>query len=477
MHALKPIVFFLTALLGLAISLRGQNTWSLQKCIEYAAQNSLAVKQAQARIRDAELLFEQSRKSWHPSLNGQISGGYNFGRTIDPTTNSFLNQSIGFNSLGLNVGAPLYTGGQITNGIQQSRFNLEAAKLDAGDAVNNLSLNVALAYLNILLADEQLSNARKRLEGSRLQLAQTDQLIESGARPRIDRLNLVSQVALDEQAVIEGENLLLNNSLVLSQLMLLPPGEIIQVEKVPVTIPADANPDAFNLMEIYTAALNTQPQIGAGEKRLASAQTGIELARAGMRPSLNIFGNINANASTQFQSVTGFEAVRLRQAAFINGQEIAFEIEQNVPVLAKTPYFDQINSTFGQSIGLQLTVPIYNNDRNRIAVERARIGVINAEITNQQLRQTLSTNIQNAITSARGAKRVLAAAEAASAASLAAYQAAQERYTAGAANTFDLNNARLNLDRAQIDLIRAKYQYLFNLKQVDFYLGRPLTLN
>jgi outer membrane protein len=215
-----------------------------------------------------------------PSANASTNAGYNFGRTIDPTSNSFLNRSIGFNSLSLNASAPLYTGGQISNTIKQNKLSTEAARLDANTTVNNLSLDVAVAYLNILLSEEQLNNARKRLDLSKAQLEQTDRLIEAGSRPRNERLNLVSQVALDQQTVIEGENTVINNYLVLSQLMLLPPGEQIQIEKIDVIVPADVNPDTYKLVDVYNLALNTQPQIMAGEKRLASAQVAVEAAKA-----------------------------------------------------------------------------------------------------------------------------------------------------------------------------------------------------
>jgi outer membrane protein len=474
-HLHKKLLFLLLlALMGSQI--QAQDVWSLERCIEHAAKNSLAVKQAQTRIRDAELLLEQSQRSWLPSANASTNAGYNFGRTIDPTSNSFLNRSIGFNSLSLNASAPLYTGGQISNTIKQNKLSTEAARLDANTTVNNLSLDVAVAYLNILLSEEQLNNARKRLDLSKAQLEQTDRLIEAGSRPRNERLNLVSQVALDQQTVIEGENTVINNYLILSQLMLLPPGEQIQIEKIDVIVPADVNPDTYKLVDVYNLALNTQPQIMAGEKRLASAQVAVEAAKASMRPRLSIFGTLTANASTQYKSISGYESTRISQTAYINNQAVNFEIPQNIPILTGQRYFDQINSTFGQSVGISLTVPIYNNDRFRIGVERSRLNVINTEITNQQLRQTLSSNVQRSITNARGSKRLLDAAIAGEDAARVAYVAAQDRYAIGAANSFDLSNARLNLDRAQIDLIRAKFQYVFNIKQVEFYQGKPLTL-
>ncbi len=144
---------------------------------------------------------------------------------------------------------------------------------------------------------------------------------------------------------------------------------------------------------------------------------------------------------------------------------------------SRKSFWDQISENFGQSIGVSLSVPIYNNHQNRISMERARLGVINAELNNRQMRQQLKSDIQRAIADARAAKLSLAAAEKSLEAATVAFNNADRRFDLGAINSLEYVTARNNMDRAQTDLTRARYQYLFNLKTVEFYQGKPLRLD
>jgi outer membrane protein len=454
-----------------------QQNWSLEKCVEYATQNSLSIKQAQNQVQNAVLTQRQNLANRYPSLNASTNGNLQLGRTVDPTTNSFIQANLSSNSINLTATSPIYQGGQIRNSIIQGRHDVEALKMDAATAANDLGLNVALSYLNILLSEEQLSNARTRLNNSRLQLAQAEKLIDAGARPLNEKLDALSQVATDEQGVIDAENQVAINYLALKQLMQLDPASDFKIDRPQIAVPADANPDAYNLEEIFTNALGAQPQIKAGDKRLESANVGIDLAKGGRLPTLGIFGNLNAFASSRAFNFTS-TTMRVGQTAFINGQTVNFEIDQTIPQVAgRISYFDQINRNFGQSVGIQLSVPIYSNSRNVINIERARLNVHNVELNNQQLRVTLKSDIQNAIAGARNAKRSLEAAMAAENAAKLAFDNAKQRYDLGAINALEFNTARNNLDVAQINLTRAKFQYFFNVKQVEFYQGKKITLN
>jgi outer membrane protein len=466
-----------TLSLLLGTGLGAQQRWNLQQCVEYATKNSIAIKQADNQIRLAELGLKQNVANRLPQVNASASGGIQFGRTIDPTTNSFDSENIGSNSISLSAGMPIYNGGQIKNSIRQSRLDMEAITYDAKTSANTIALSIAAGYLNVLLAEEQLAIARTQLDQSRLQLTQTEKLIEAGSRPRNERLDAQAQVALNEQSVVDAENQVIIRYLNLKQLMLLDPTQELLIDKPAITIPADANPDAFNLEEIYVGALGTQPQILAGQKRKESALLGVDLARANMLPSLSIFGNINSFASTRASNF-GFRNQRISQTAFFNGQPVNFEIESQVPViLGKKAWIDQVSENFGQSLGVQLSIPIFNNNRNRINMDRAKVNAAGVDLNNEQAKQQLKTDIQTAIANARAARRSYLAAQASEAAARLAFENAQQRFEIGAANQLDFNTARNNLARAQTDLSRAKYQYIFNLKQVEFYQGRQLTLN
>lgn len=466
------------ALSGLSLGLFGQSApWTLEKCVNYAVQNSLRVKQSQALIRDGELAVKQGQMSRLPSLNASTSVGAQFGRTIDPFTNTFATSSIKFNSFGLSAGMPLYTGGRISAGIHQSKLELEARAYDLQNVSNTLALDVARSYLTILLAQEQLDNAERQLNLSRQQLDQTDKLIRAGALPPNDRLDVLAQIARNEQVVVEVRNAVRSAYLGLRQLMELPPDEDLVIARPEITVPEVIDQATLSFPAVYASALSTQPQIKSGDLRLQAASEGITLARSGMLPTLSIGGNLNTAFSSVARQVDGFQTIRQSQTVFIDGQPIVFETDVLSPIFMDIPYFNQLNNNFGQSIGLTLSVPIYNNHRNNIAVERARLGVLNQELQNRQQRQLLQTVVQQAINDAMAAREAWMAGNKAVEAAQAAFDNAQKRFDLGAINALQYSTARITLDSAQVDLIRAKYQYLFNLKNVEFYLGKPMQLN
>lgn len=467
---------FILLLLGGFFTGEAQNRWSLQKCVTYATENSLAIKQSMAQIRNAELTLKQNQLSRLPNLNAGASGGYQFGRTIDPTTNSFALEGIGFNSYSLNTGIQVFGGGIIKQNILRSKYELEAGKLEAQATENDLGLQVAAAYLNVLLADEQLVIAKARLQQSQNQLNQIIRFIEVGARPINEKYDFEASLALDQQALIEAENFLIRSNLILRQFLLIPDGMPFEIEKPEIKVPEDIDVDGISANELFVGAIDILPQIKAAEKRLQAASIGILQAKAGLFPTLSLFASLRSNFSNQARDIIGYNAVKVKQNVFINNVPVALEVEQNLPTFAKKTYFDQITDNFGQSLGLQLNIPIYNNKQARINIERAQLGVISNEVAKEQARQRLRTDIEQTLTAVRASQRTLQASNLSLKASTAAFENAQKRYELGAINSLELNTARTNMERAKSDRIRARFQHLFNLKQVDFYQGKPITL-
>lgn len=473
---LRFLLITLTVFGAFQLQAQDKKIWSLQDCILYARQNSIAIKRAQNSIAGAELSQQQAQHNRYPSISGSIGGGYQFGRTIDPTTNSFNNTQIGFNSLGINGGMILYAGNQINNQIKLAKLDLAAAQMDAEYATNNLSLEIAVYYLNILLAEEQLEIVRSRLQQSQKQLEQTDKLIQAGSLPENDRLDVLSQIALDQQSIIDAENQVKIAYLDIQQAMLLDPKEDFRVSRPVITVPEDFNADDLSLNEVYVTAYNNQANIKANELRLQAAETNVKVAKAAFLPRLSFGGGISTNYSTaakQYSTIPGTS----EQTVFINGEPFTFEFETSIPVAEDYPYPDQLNQNLGQNIGATLSIPIYSNYSANINTERAKLQVITQELANTQAEQTLRANINRAIADARASGRSLEAAQLAVDAAQAAFENAQRRFDLGAINSLEFSTARFNLDQAQISLLRAKYSYIFNVKQIEFYQGKTITLN
>lgn len=451
--------------------------WSLEKCVNYAIQNSLRIKQAQTLVRDGEISVKQGQFSRLPSLNGATSAGSQFGRTIDPFSNTFDTRTITFNSMSLNAGMPIYSGGRISAGIQQSKLELQARQYDLENASNTLALEVARAYLTILLAQEQLDNAQRQLRLSRQQLDQTEKLISAGALPPNDRLDVAAQIARNEQVVVEISNAVNGAYLNLRQLMEVPAEEQFTIQRPDIQIPESVEDDIFSFPVVFSAALQNQPIIKAAELRLQAASKGIAIARAGTLPNIGLGGNLNTAFSSVARRVSGLQTVRQSQTVFIDGQPFTIETDILSPSFEDIPYFSQLSNNFGQSFGLNMSIPLYNNHRNHFALERARLAVLNQELDSRRQQQFLQTTVQQAINDARAAREAWTVGRKAVEAAQAAFDNAQKRFDVGTINALQYSTARLTLDSAQVDFIRAKYQYLFNLKTVEFYLGKPLKIN
>ncbi len=473
---LRYLLITLTVLMCSSPLVAQDKLWTLQECILYARQNSIAVKRAQNSIASAEISRREATHNRYPSLNATVSGGFQFGRTIDPVSNSFNNTTIGFNSYNLSSGVVLYNGNSINNQIQLTKLDVEAARLDADFISNNISLEIAVGYLNVLLAEEQLEIVRKRLEQSQEQLRQTDQLIQAGSLPENERLNSLSQIALDQQSIIDAENQVRIAYLGIQQSMLIDPTDAFRVTKPLVSIPSGFDPDQLSLQEIYTSAYNTQANMKANELRMQSAEVGVDVAKASFYPRLTFGGGISTNYSDVARQFTVEPAI-VEQNVTINGEPFVFGIESFTQTALDYPYADQLSDNLGQNIGATLSIPIYNGYSSKLGTERARLNVINQELQNREAEQTLLSNIQTAITNARASKRSLEASQAAQEAAQAAFQNAQKQFELGAINSLDFATARLNLDQAQISVLRDRYSYIFNIKQIEFYQGKTITLD
>ncbi len=476
---MKYLFNTLAACLFLVTTAAAQDTWSLERCIRYAQENNITVQQAEANVKISALAQQQAKASRLPNVSASSNLGKQFGRTIDPTTNQFSTTSTSYNSVSLNAGISLFNGGQIHHTVKQAGWDVQAATADAAQTTNNLALQVARAYLNILLASEQLKNAQRRVVQSQEQLNLTQKLIDAGTTPMAEKYNYIAQIARDEQSVITAQNNLDLGYLSLKQLMQLDPDFDLRIEQPLVNIPAVTLPEAAAMTDLYNVATTTQPNIRAADFRIKSAEEGISIARSVYYPSVSAFANLSSNYSSQFLTVTSTGELIKGSPIIVdfNGQQVPVSFYQEGVRYSKVPYFNQLDQNFGQGVGLSINVPIYQNGRTRLSVERARLNVLTAQMQSTQARQQLKNDIQTAIANTYASRQQLDAAQKTFDATTTAFQNMTKRLNLGAVNTFELTTSKINLDISENDLILAKYTYLFNLKILDFYQGKTLSIN
>ena len=463
------------------------DAWTLERAVEHALTNNIQVKQLNNIAEIARLNRQDAKNGRLPTASGSTNIGVQLGRTIDPTTNEFNQQTIGFQGYQLQAGVTLYNGGLIKNNLRQAELNLAAAELDRKITGNNIGLQVANGYLNIVLLKEQLTNTRAQLKLTTDQLSNTDALIKAGALPAAQRFDLVAQRAANQRTIVD-----LNNQVELAELSIKILLELDLDTDFEVITP-ELNPSetelfaTYDVNEVYTSARNIQPTVAAAEIRRDAAEMGIELAKAGLRPTVSLFGSLSTNFSTAAKDFLspdivvdptfGFGAPRPVQ---INGAEALFAQLESTGGVVEFPtlgYFNQLDRNFGQSAGMALNVPIYSQGRNKLNVQRAKVQRANAMLDIEQADNQLRNDIQLALANLRGAQETYRAAQASEEAANMAYENAQRSFKAGAANSLELVTATNRFEQAQTELTRSKYQLVFNRQVIRFYLGQGFSLN
>jgi len=458
-----------------SIGLNAQKTLSLQDCISMALEKSLALQEADLAIQNVDLTYQQAKKNRHPNLNGNGALSYNFGRTIDPTTNEFLTQRFTSNNYGLSSGVLLYSGSRLKNAINQSELDLEASKQDKKQSEADIALQVATAYLNSLFAIENINVAETQLKQSEKQFDFINTLIDAGARPRNENLDILAQISANKQNIILAQNSRQLALLQLKQLIRMTPDEELRII-APNDIQVETDPDILSFAEVYELTLRSQPAIQAAMIRQKSAAYNVEIAKADLLPSLTLGSNLNSAYSNRGFRVEGTRIVQSNQTAILDGTPIDFTLVQTIPATRDANFGEQLQDNISLGVGLNLSIPIYNRGLTRTNIQRAELGVKSSEIALQRVKESIQILVQQTLADARASKNALAASEVTLDARKAALDNALKKFEAGALNSFELTTIQTQYDNASVNYLIDKYNYLFSIKILEFYMGKPIKL-
>ncbi|PIY08798.1 MAG: transporter [Flexibacter sp. CG_4_10_14_3_um_filter_32_15] len=454
--------------------------WSLDSCIAYALRQNIQLKISELGIDNSELALKQSKDDRLPNANASFSHNYNWGRSIDPFSNSFVNQRIQTNNLSLSSSTTLYNGFRLKNTIAQNEMQVEADKLNYGQSQNDLMLNIASNYLQVILNQEITENARRQKVSTQAQYDRTQKLVEAGVLPRANLYDLEAQLAADQQQIILGENNLMLAKLQLRQLMQLPPTETFEIVAPEVGDPS-AILDSKNPYQIYQIAETTQPNIKGADVSIEVAKKGVDIAEAGRIPTLSLIAgagsNYTSNQRTRFDptttTISGVDT--LGYIANDIGIPIDYVVRPNVEFGTENfGFFNQLNESFRYSVGLSLQIPIFNRFQVDNGIQRAQIQTQNAQLNAKLVRTQLYQTIEQAYISARAAKASFEASQGRVKALEETVRVMEKRLEAGAANSTEYTVVKNNLSVAQADLLRAKYEFIFRIKVLEFYEGEEL---
>ncbi len=459
-------------------SLPASNVWSLKQCVDYALANNLAVQRSNYNVETAKVNLLQAKMALLPTVNASASYGYNWGRSVNPVTNLFTTSEIRSLSPNANANLILFNGFRLQNSLKQNARDQQASVEDLAKVKNDISINIAVYFINVVFNKEQLENAKFQLSSTQQQYERTKKQVEAGALPKSNELNLDAQVATNELTVIQRENALNLSLLQLKQALQLPASTPLDVDIPKVEIEdlvLDQSRD-----QIYDIARQTMPEIRSAQLKVESANYAAKAAKGALYPRLTLFGSINSNyssASEQRFVSDGGAPVPTPTGAYVNNGGTI------VPVLTDAPsgsfqntnlMKDQLQDNVFRQAGIQLSIPIFNGLQTRSAYQRSVINkevvTIAAKETENTLRQSVETAYNDAVAAAKtynSSLRQVSAREE-------AFRMTKQRFENGAANYVEYQVAENDLFGAKSDLVRAKYDFIFKKKILDFYQGKQI---
>jgi len=436
---MRAQTFILTIILaGLTVlsSFAQEKSWSLDECINYALENNIQIKKATLSTSRNEVLTDQSKANRLPSVSASVRQNFGWGKSLNTQTGEYGNLN-GSNSTNYSVSSnvTLFNGYRLQNTIKQSELELEASKLYAETMKESVGLNIMNAFLQVIYADEQMKNAQKQIEATTEQLALAKERLNLSAISRSDYLQIESQLASEKLTLANAQSQLTMSKVNLQQLMELTVTDnfLVVSPNIDALVQQEQN---LSATEIYETALKIRPQIENAKLNTKSALLDTDIARASLLPSVSM----DAGLGTGYSSLnSGFN------------------------------YPTQLNNSINPSLGVTLSIPIFQKKQVKSNIAIAKIGVNDAELDELNTRNQLRKEIEQATADALSAKTQYQASIEQLRATTESYQLAEEKFKLGSLNSVDFLFEKTKLITAESQLLQAKYNLVFSNKIIDFY--------
>ena len=440
MKNLLTLLIAVTGLLSVA-TVKAQAPWDLQKCFDYAIENNLQIKRQVLNTEYYQNQVNQAKSDKLPSLNAQVGNDFSFGRTLTFPENTYVNANSTSLSGGVSSNLTVFNGMRLSNLVQKSKLDLQATLYELDKTKDDIMLLIAAEYLQILFAEEVLLVDSANLEVTKQQLERSRQLVNAGSLARGAMLEIEAQLAREELQLVNDQNSLQLAYLNLYQFLDLPMAESFKIEK-PSLPEIQANVTMMNAFDVFNNAINVRPEIKAAQLRVESAMKELEIAKGNRYPSLSFgayYNNIFNNKDSR-----GFN--------------------------------EQIQNNGRSSLGLTLSIPIFNRFQVKNSISNSQIQISDYEYQLQIARNVLRKDIELVYTNALAALNRYISTQKAVTSMKEAFRYTEEKFNVGMINSVEYNQSKNNLAIAQSDLIQAKYEYIFRTKILDFYNGVPITL-
>src|SRR5674476_532339 len=437
------ILIFVCLLTSHGLIFSQQKAWSLEECIKYAIENNIQIKQQVIQTQVQKNTSDLSKFQLLPTLNGQASHSYSFGRALDQNTYQFFNQTLQSDGFYLGGQMPVFNGLQYYNTIQKNKYQVLASKEDLQDISDNVALNVALAYLQILLNKELVAANENQLNITLQQIEKSRKLVDAGSVAKGNLLEIEAQAAQEELSLITQKNLLETSVLTLTQFLELktPAGFEILVPQI------NVDPNYIisgNIDDIYAIAEKNRPEIKSSEFKLTASEYGLKMARGGRSPVFSVNYSLNSRY-TYLSNVPGIES-----------------------------FNTQLKNNKNSGVGLTLSIPILNGWQVNKNISNSKLNVESSQYTLDGTRKQLYKNIQQAYTDAVAALKKYNVSIKAIASTEESFRYTEQKFNVGMVTPVDYNAAKTQLLKSESDMAQAKYEFIFKTKVLDFYKGMPL---
>jgi outer membrane protein len=465
-----------TAVTGSGSSMSGEKI-TLQEAIDFALKNNLSIKQNNLQVEQGINTLEQSKWAKYPTLNGGTNLNLFSGRNINPYTNGIITNTVGSNGFGVNSSVVLFDGYQTRNGILLNQLNLEASKLDLQAMKNQITLNIVVGYLNVLSQQDILSAAQRQMEVTQTQLERTQKLVNAGSLPETNLYDIKAQLANDELSIVNAENAIISAKLTLKQLMNTAADREIEVVRVEVPNPS-IQPYPNTPAQIYEVAQGFLADIQAADMRVKASQKSVDIAKGLKMPVVSASGSYNSSYSTAAEQVNVTQRIVETEAGYVNVAGTRYPVIGYLPTSSATTekigYFRQLGGNGNASLGLNVRIPIFNGYSTKFRLTTAQINQKQTEIQSENIRLRLRQDIEQAFVNMNNSAKRYSAIGNQVKALEESFRASDARFNVGSLNALDYSIAKTNLDRARVNQIQAKYDYVFRIKILDFYQNKAL---
>jgi len=471
---MKYIFTFYLLMFGFSNHLLSQ-TLSLEECVEMAIEKNISIKQSILDIENAAVDKSSAIGNFLPIFNAQSQHSWNVGLNQNITTGLLENLTTQFTSVGANISVDVYNGLQNINQLHRANLNLLAKQYQLDDMIDDTKLLVANSYLQVMFNIEFLKVQKSQLIITQAQLKRTESLIEGGVLVSGDVFELEANIASQEQSIIQAENNFILSKISLAQLLQISDYDnfsvVIEDLDVPFSQILEQNPKS-----IFEKALTFRNDIKLGIVNIDIAEKEIEIAKGSLQPSLRAFYSYS-NRLVYSDRLVGSGDYYLAPIGTVlsSGETVVREVE-NIIVANPLSVSDQFSINEGQNYGLSLNIPIFNGFASKNSVRRAKINLERTKNNFDRQKLDLESQINQSYNDARGAFKFYVAVQKTVISRKDAFDDAESRYTAGIMNSFDYIQAKQRYEQSLSDQIRAKFDYIFKLKVVEFYFGIPLTI-